>query len=440
MKPMAPTKTTRTGHLGMRTTLRVWALGLGAALAGAAGCASQPADGDGLPPQTMVPELRPAPFGSHKFAYPAGAISPTGSRESLDAAVGQVYDRWKARYLVKGCGGYYVKTSGGTGAKDAITVSEGHGYGMMISALMAGHDPEAQAIFDGLVHVFRQFPSNINGALMSWAIGPDCQPIAGPDSATDGDLDVAFALLLANRQWGSPAGAAVNYFVEARRVIGAIGLSEVNPETRLPLLGDWATTAMFYYATRPSDFMPDHFRAFAAATGADKFSTSVDRIYEITTRLQAGAGINTGLLPDFAIETHKEVAPAPPDFLEGANDGNYGFNACRVPWRFGTDFIASGDARAKMVLGPINSWIQNKTGGDPTKVAEGYRLDGTPLGGGPNGAFVAPLAVAAMVDAKNQVWLDSLWRWMAGSGAEDYYADSIRLLSMIVVSGNWWVP
>jgi endoglucanase len=403
-----------------------------------ASCASTPSDDSGLPPVDGVPAARPAPFGSHPFAYPAGSILPTGARDTLDAAVKKFYDHWKASYLVRGCGGYYVRTGGGTGAQAAITVSEGHGYGMMVSALMAGHDPEAQAIFDGLVQVFRQFPSNINGALMSWAIGPDCRPIEGPDSATDGDLDVGFALLLANRQWGS--SGAVNYFAEARKVVGAIGQSEVNPQTRLPMLGDWATGEMFYYATRPSDFMPDHFRAFAATAGATSFATSVDRVYETTLRLQSGAGASTGLLPDFAVETHKVVVPAPPGFLEGSRDGDYSFNACRVPWRFGTDFITSGDARAKMVLTPINNWIKSKTAGDPKGIAEGYRLDGTALGGGANGAFVAPFAVGAMVDASNQAWLDSLWRWMVEAPPGDYYADSIRLLSMIVVSGNWWVP
>jgi endo-1,4-beta-D-glucanase Y len=421
-----------------RATLFALARGLLLGALALPACASQPQAGSDIPTPEMIPERRPAPFGSHSFAYPTGAILPAGTRGTLDAAVTAVYDRWKAAYLAQGCGGYYVRTSGGTGAKDAITVSEGHGYGMMIAALMAGHDPEAQTIFDGLVQVFRRFPSNINASLMSWAIGPDCKPVEGPDSATDGDLDVAFGLLLANRQWGS--AGPINYFGEALKVMGAIKRSDLNPQTSLPLLGDWATSEQFYYSTRPSDFMPDHFRAFAASSGVAAFTTSVDRIYEVTARLQAVAGSSTGLLPDFAINTHQEIAPAPPEFLEGANDGDYSFNACRVPWRFGTDFIASGDARAKTVLAPINRWIKGKTAGDPQRIAEGYRLDGSPIGGGPNGAFVAPLAVAAMVDAGNQAWLDSLWRWMVDTRAEDYYGDSIRLLSMIVVSGNWWVP
>jgi hypothetical protein len=36
------------------------------------------------------------------------------------------------------------------------------------------------------------------------------------------------------------------------------------------------------------------------------------------------------------------------------------------------------------------------------------------------------------------VWLDRLWT--SRSIDEDYYGDSITMLSMIVLSGNWWSP
>ena len=54
---------------------------------------------------------------------------------------------------------------------------------MIAVAMMAGHDPQAQSIFDGFVRVFRAFPSSLNPGLMSWAIGPSCQAVSGPNSA-----------------------------------------------------------------------------------------------------------------------------------------------------------------------------------------------------------------------------------------------------------------
>jgi endo-1,4-beta-D-glucanase Y len=81
---------------------------------------------------------------------------------------------------------------------------------------MAGHDAKAQELFDGLYQVFRSQPSNLNRQLMAWAIGSDCKAIQPATSATDGDLDIAFALLLANRQWGS--AGTIDYAGEARKV------------------------------------------------------------------------------------------------------------------------------------------------------------------------------------------------------------------------------
>ncbi len=383
------------------------------------------------------PGLRPAPFGSRPLTYPSPISLPSRPLAELDAAVTSFYDRWKAAYVASGCGGRYVKTGGGTGAKDAITVSEGHGYGMILAALMHGHDPEARALFDDFHAVYRRFPSAMNRDLMAWAIGPNCAAIEGPNSATDGDLDIAFALLLANRQWGS--AGTVDYLGEAKRIISAIATSDLNSQTRLPLLGDWARTAKYYQATRPSDFMPDHLRAFAAVSHATAFSDGVEQLYDTAARVQMSAAPTTGLLPDFVIDAATTPRPAPPDFLEGPHDGAYFYNACRVPWRIGTDAVVSGDPRARALLMPMNAFIKRAAAGDPAKISAGYRLDGVPLGNEASGAFIAPFAVAAMV-VGDRPWLDAIWDWMVQAPLDDYYADSLRLLSMIVVAGHWWAP
>ena len=88
-------------------------------------------------------------FGAHPLKYPAGSARPTGDQAQLDDIVRCQYDRWKAAYLKQDCGGYYVLTNGGAGAnaETFITVSEGHGYGMIIAAMMAGTEPKAQENF-----------------------------------------------------------------------------------------------------------------------------------------------------------------------------------------------------------------------------------------------------------------------------------------------------
>src|SRR5262249_34926460 len=128
------------------------------------------------------------PFGSHPFTYAAGSIQPDHvGQATQDQAVRDFYDAWKGRYLRQTCGGgrWVVVTHVGPGN---LTVSEGHGYGMVLVALMAGHDPAAHAIFDGMYAHFRAHPTATHDHLMSWNQNGGCVDVQGNDSASDGDL------------------------------------------------------------------------------------------------------------------------------------------------------------------------------------------------------------------------------------------------------------
>jgi endo-1,4-beta-D-glucanase Y len=381
------------------------------------------------------------PFGTHATPAPAGVIVPSGSSADHDAATASFYDAWKARYLKAGCKSdeRRVKSSPST---SAYTVSEAHGYGMVFAALMAGHDPDAQAIFDGLVTYRDRHPSGIDSGLMAWAQDSTCKDVEGNDAATDGDMDVAYALLLADRQWGS--AGVVDYLAKAKTMIASILASEVHPQNSI-LVGDWAGAGDSHHdGTRPSDFMTGHFKAFQKATGTARWGAVCDKTYSVIAYLQDQYAVSTGLLPDFAIGAPTDTPqPAPAQWLEGDDDGHYSWNACRTPWRIATDFVVSGEPRSQAAMRKLNAWIRQKTGGDPRKIRDGYDLSGNALGTGEELAFIAPFGVAAMVEAENgsnQAWLDALWTDVEGRAPADYYGDSIKLMAMLVMSGNWWSP
>ncbi|HEX3695419.1 MAG TPA: glycosyl hydrolase family 8 [Polyangia bacterium] len=404
-------------------------------------------------------------FGSHKFQYPAGTIKPSAA--NLDAAVAAFYDKWKAAYVVSDCGGAYIATGGGTGAiANTVDVSEGQGYGMAIVPMMAGHDPNAQKTFDALYAVYHMFGSINDPNLMSWSIQEGCMVPHGNgdinDSATDGDMDIAYGLVLADRQWGS--AGAINYLAEAKKIIGSIKAHEVNPTTNIMMMGDWSDIkapyytvrymsmdgpyggdqpfANFYYGTRPSDFMIDHFRAYARASGDQSWMAVVDATHTLVKKLEDGFASSTGLLPDFVEHLDTNPTPAMANYLESEADGRVGYNSCRVPWHLATDYIVSGDVRAKTEAQKITTWIKGKTGSDPTKIVDGYELNGANAGTGKVFAFEAPFGVAAIVDASNQAWLDAIWKDMVtnSTGTVSYYDDSIKMLSILIMSGNWFAP
>ncbi|MER8012583.1 glycosyl hydrolase family 8, partial [Streptomyces sp. NPDC094149] len=379
------------------------------------------------------------PFGSHQFPYSAGTLKPTGSQSTLDQAVIDKYNQWKSAFVKSNCGnGWYQIYSPDA---DHPYVAEGQGYGMVVTALMAGADPSAKTIFDGLVKFMLAHPSVHNPDLLAAEQDTSCQSVNGSDSATDGDLDVAYGLLLADKQWGS--GGTYDYRDLAIKHINAIKASEVNPNTHLMLLGDWSDPSeSHYYMSRSSDWMIDHFRAFRKVTGDTAWDTIRTAHQNLITSQQTNYAPNTGLLADFIVNTNTTPKPASGTVLESPNDGDYGWNACRDPWRIGTDAVTSGNSASLTSSRKINSWIRSKTGGNPANIVTGYRLDGSAFDSAHDMAFTAPFAITAMTDSNSQAWLDALWNKMVSTAVSSttYYGSSVQLQSMIVVSGNYWVP
>jgi len=391
---------------------------------------------------------RPFP---QRTVYTVGTIRPAAKTQAgLDEAVVGFYRVWKARYLRStGDGQRYVFCNAEKSFtfKNTQSVSEGHGYGMLAAVLMAGADPEAHADFDGLYRFFRAHPAENNRDLMAWrqVSGPHSKHLTedaeGRSSATDGDLDIACALLMADRQWGSQG--EIDYRREALKVLATIRSAETDSQRHTLKLGSWVDAESPQRGgLRPSDFMPAHLKAFATASGEAAWTQITDVTYRILGELSAAYSPQTGLVPDFVQYKHGVYRPAPSRYLEGRNDGCYSYNACRAPWRVGTDYLLSGDKRALALLKPLNAWAQKATGGDPAKLNAGYRLDGKPLTEDSSAAFIGPLAVAAMSDPASQAWLNALWADLLARppAHEDYYGNSVKLLTMIVVSGNWWQP
>jgi len=362
---------------------------------------------------------------------------PSRSQDLLDTDVAVFFDYWKAAYLRESNGntqggGYYIEGEG-TGYANEKTTSEAHGYGMIVFALMAGRDADAQEIFDGLFNMYDHHRSTGDPDLMSWVISNNENGNQDSNSATDGDMDIAYALLLAHDQWGS--NGPINYQGQALRIIeDGIRRSEVDGGSMRTLLGDWDNDPN---SSRPSDWMTGHFAAYAETTGDDWWYTLQAETYDNVASLQDNHAPNTGLLPDFVIGDPPR--PSGAWFLENENDGSYYWNACRVPWRLATDVAHNDSAEAAAAIQKMADWIVSETNGDPWEIKAGYTLDGQQLNSWGVTAFSAPLIAATAVDSEHQAFLDDGWDLMTEE-RQGYYEDSINLLTMLLISGNWWAP
>ncbi len=406
------------------------------------------------------------PFPQH-VKYFDGVILPDNiSRKISDDSVASFYDQWKGKYIrYDDCSqSLYVFHSAKN--KKAACVSEGQGYGMIIVAYMAGYDKNAKTIYDSLFKYYKvhlsDYPSDNNQKnkyLMSWRQAKDCK--ADRDAVSDGDMDIMYSLLLANAQWRS--SGSINYFEEAKKMNSAVLAQEINTQTFTILKGNAVepkdTAAKNdkgspdYFDMRSSDFMPSHFKIFSNSFKNRIWERVNDSCYELFNLMQEHYSKTSGLVPDFIVHV-KDPKPAKPNYEEETFDGDYFHNACRVPWRVGTDYILTGDKRSKHFLGRMNDWIIKASAGSVNNIAEGYHLNGKPIKGTENFpvmSYVCPFAVAAMTDAKNQKWLNELFRFIikspiskpAGEKAEgryDSYNNTIKMLTLIILSGNYWSP
>lgn len=374
-------------------------------------------------------------FPDEPTAPPHAAIRPSAPQADRDRALLDFYRDWRDEYVRTDCGdGAYQIHSPDA---DYPFVSEAQGYGLTIAAMMSPADPDARDLFDGLLTYVLDHPSTRTPDLMAAEQDRNCVDKAGGDSATDGDMDVAYGLLLADSLWGSDGD--FDYRDLAMKRIRAVKAKTVSPASDLTLLGDWSTKSNdeLYTTTRTSDWMPYYFRVFGTATGDPAWSTILDAHHRAVAGLQDASG--TGLLPDFAETTDGGLRPVRGKVLETADDGHYSFNACRDPWRLGTDAVLSGDPASTAAARRIDAWFRGTTGGDPGAVGSGYRLDGTRYDADQENAFWAPLAVSAMTDPGAQKWLDALWAKLAGNDVKrgNYYGDSIQLQVMLLLAGRF---
>ncbi len=380
------------------------------------------------------------PFACHKQIYKTHIKPSNYTENQLDQLTANYYELWKEKFLKNSCGDNSLYRVYFT--KDIQSVSEGIGYGMMITAYFAGYDKKAKIYFDGLYNYYKKHNSINNQYLMDWQqITCNDEQSNNDASSSDGDMDIAFSLLLAHCQWGS--NGKINYLNEAKNIIAAIWEDDINHTTLTVKLGDWCNADSYYInGTRSSDFIISHFKIFSLIDNHD-WQAVVDNCYSLLAYIQLNYSEETGLIPDFIIDINKDnPKPAFPNYLERDFDGMYYYNACRIPLRIGIDCLLTGDERGKNIISKINNWLVSSTNQSVNLISSGYTLSGEKIYNWNDSAFIAPFTVGAMI-GNNQIWLDNLLEDLVNNkeiANENYYSSTLKLLSLLVISENYFVP
>jgi len=313
------------------------------------------------------------------------------------AATSSAYNSWKNTFVTSNGAGGFLRVQ--SPQHQSGTVSEGIGYGMIAAVYM--YD---RPTFDGLWS-YAKLHFDTKG-LMNWQISSSGATV-GAGSATDADEDIAWALLMASDQWSSLA-----YLDDARAVIDAMYGTEIAGDGTLKPGDNWGDTT--YYADY---FSPAYFRVFARATDNPAWSgVIIDRNYTLLASL---SGPN-GLVPNGS------------DTVTLSTSMNYGYNACRMPWRIAMDYCFNGEPRAKTYLDKAGAFFN---GVGAANIGDGYSNSGSQTSGNHNMAFIGTAGDAGM--AGWQTLLDGAFMFGAnGAGDNAYFTNTLRVVHMLMMSGN----
>ncbi|HRQ45187.1 MAG TPA: glycosyl hydrolase family 8, partial [Candidatus Goldiibacteriota bacterium] len=358
------------------------------------------------------------------YPFPQEANYPYGIRatNASSSTIQGKYDTWKATYVQNSsvCAGCLkvVSPEPVPGYGGGYTVSEGIAYGMLMSVYM-----DDQTTFDGLAKFKINRGNNTPGKpsnLLPWIIDSSGN-IIDQGSATDADIDIAFAFLMADKQWGGSGTIGTTYLGQAQLEIADIKSYDKALDNHLKPGDQWDDH------TFPSYFITAFIREFQTVDGDAVWATVANKCF---TMINTAANSTTGLIGEIITTTGAAI-----DYDKNGVDGRkYDYNSCRVPWRTAMDYAWYGTAAADTYTTKLSTFFNSK---GPTGIVDGYYYqNGTSYGYNNNAAFVGPAGCSFMVTT-NQTSLNSFYTRTSSFGAtESYYNGALQVLTMLFMSGN----
>jgi len=392
---------------------------------------------------------------SCSFNNPYKGLKPSDySKREVKNQILKYYNAWYNKYIREDTnnGGKYVYWKADEENKDnTATVSEAHGYGMLILVNMANLDSKNNYIyrkdFDDFVKFYNQNRSSVIDAFMCWKMVFDeegnVNSIESANSATDGDIDIAYSLILADELWGSDG--EFNYIDIAKDIVTAFRENMISENNYL-YIGD---SVLKYFKhddlIRSSDFIMEALYKFKKidTDNENVWQDVINETDKILNTMFMDYSEGTGLIPNFILNTEEGYVPAIDKQLENANDGDFSYNACRTSFRVGEYSLYNKDNKYDEYLLSFANWAKTKTKENPREFNAGYYITngevGTPL---PNSnyeslAFIAPLLISASV-AKEQLWYDKIYNYIINKDIknEGYYGNTLKMLILISGTGN----
>lgn len=246
-----------------------------------------------------------------------------------------------------------------------ISHSESQGYGLMLAAL--AEDREG---FERILGFTRTELMIRDDGLAAWRWEPDAQPhVTDTNNATDGDMLIAYGLLLAGETWSEPA-----FITEATSMVQTIGRTLLVSADGLPAILPGSAGFTGSDLTAGQLILNPSYWIFEALPRFQQLDPVIDWNAVGATGielLRRAAATPVGIPGDWVVLAAGAIGPAP-DF-----PAEFGYNGIRIPlyiMRGGLDPALLDPFRAKASSAGLFK-IDLATGNAVEPIAEpGYRL------------------------------------------------------------------
>ena len=321
--------------------------------------------------------------------------------------------------------------------KRGCTVSEGIGYGMLITLFQGDWDA-----FNRLwiySQAYRNSAYASGRGLMPWLTSSFSWDIPDESSATDADLDIATSLILAYYMSGNTA-----YLNDALTLIAALWNNEVNLSNNLLYSGDtptWKAAANPSYNL--SYFSPVALRLFAVVDKNHDWKSVLDAQYAYMKKVQ-DAG--TGVFPDWSDGEGNAINP--PNNSAKTTYWTFNKESVRIPWRIAWDYYWFSDERAAEVLNTLNKFIMEKSNNDPASIPAVNYSWNLSVGADIQGQAVPVHWQAAWcatgMAGNSAEWLNSCTTLLNGTSmqtsASSYFPNILQMMYSQLLNGYYTKP
>ncbi|WP_311406468.1 glycosyl hydrolase family 8 [Liquorilactobacillus uvarum] len=332
-----------------------------------------------------------------------------------------LYDQWRTAFFVPDKldkNAAYIQTQ--KSRNNAVVLSEGQGYGLLLIVKAAEQGYTTQKDFTKLYNYYLKNRDS-GTELMSWKQKTSQHGVVKKfkNSATDGDIYIAYALIKAGKLWPNKAKI---YNKQAEKVLNDILKYDYNNKTKSLTVGNWATNSAEYSnLLRTSDVLPAQFDEFYRFSRNGKWLTIKDSMMQSLKSLSSRN--KTGLIPDFAWVKGSIAIPVSPKTVSSKYDGDYYYNACRIPY----NLAQSKDKTSQRVLNKLMKFFMTKD-----YITGGYKLNGNNLNDYQSASFAAPILYAALRNQNfNKLLQQEKYIFMQKLDPNSYYQSTMVVLTVL---------